>query len=145
MAPEPKEVMEEELEEETEPAKLQNKTGAPPVFAEKPKVVPLDEEGSAFHLIVRYRSETKCKTRWYYKNTALRETSYIKICQEKNVSYNETRVEITVRRKENTCSIFFFLFSSEPSSFTACPSACRPITYHHYNTLLRGSDVLRLP
>ena len=70
------------------------KIPAAPKIYDQPKV--LKSKGT-YQLRVRYQSETKCKVKWFYRGTALKETSNIRISQKKNNKYIETLLEYTVR------------------------------------------------
>jgi hypothetical protein len=47
-------------------------------------------------MVVRYKAESKCECRWYYKETLIQESSTMKIIHEKKESYYECKLRITV-------------------------------------------------
>ena len=97
---EPMDVGEEE-EEAEEPLKSSLKrpprdssSTGPPVIVQK-----FVEEvaGNVYLLVVRYASNTKCKCRWYFKNASVKESSLYTIRHEKEETYCESILEVTVR------------------------------------------------
>jgi hypothetical protein len=99
---ETKQAAEEEPMEIDEELPQRSKTlaeGSAPVFVEEPHIVTVQrqEQTSTFHLIVRYRSETKCKVKWNIGGNIIKESGNTKICHEKMSTCNESRLEVTVR------------------------------------------------
>ena len=80
---------------EAEPAAAPVAQGQAPTFVEKPKIV-TKEDGKLIMLIVRYRAESMCECVWSFKETAIRETTSMKIIHEKSYDYWESRIELTV-------------------------------------------------
>ncbi len=67
----------------------------PPILIEEPSVyMPSTQQ---YTMIVRYKSDTKCKVRWFFKQTVIKDASNMKIVHEKHENYNESRLEIMVR------------------------------------------------
>ena len=48
-------------------------------------------------MVVRYKAESKCECRWFYKETLIQESSMLKIVHEKKESFYECRLQITVK------------------------------------------------
>jgi uncharacterized protein YodC (DUF2158 family) len=49
-------------------------------------------------MVVRYKAESKCECRWFYKETLIKESSMMKIVHEKKESFYECRLQITVKK-----------------------------------------------
>ena len=47
-------------------------------------------------MVVRYKAESKCECRWFYKETLISESSMMKVVHEKKESFYECRLQITV-------------------------------------------------
>ena len=86
------EPMNEDIEDSTSKS-----IGGPPTLAEEPQVVSLEVQ-LRFNMIVRYRSETKCKVRWYFKGQVIKDSSTYRVVHEKTINYNESRLEVTVSK-----------------------------------------------
>ena len=65
-----------------------------PSFTEKPKIVTL--ESGMVQMIVRYKAEAQCECQWFFKETKITESSVTKVVHQKQESYYECRLEMTV-------------------------------------------------
>ena len=65
-----------------------------PTFTEKPKIVTL--ESGMVQMIVRYKAEAQCECQWFFKETKITESSVTKVVHQKQESYYECRLEMTV-------------------------------------------------
>ena len=89
-----------------------------PTFVEKPEIVILDE-GKLVQLIVLYKSSSKCKCSWSYKENMIQESSSMKVVHEKidSTSY-ECRLEIKEPDEKNT-GMYKCLISNEKGEINA--------------------------
>ena len=58
-------------------------------------------------MVVRYKAESKCECRWFYKETLITESSMMKVVHEKKESFYECRLQITVNFNIKLGSVYF--------------------------------------
>ena len=73
-----------------------------PTFTEKPKIETL-EGGKMVQMIVRYKAEAQCECQWFFKETKVTESSITKLVHQKQESYYECRLEMSVSSISNLC------------------------------------------